>query len=362
MGSDGCECKVEQIDDQDNLGEQNVEKDSKETGSEETGSEEESEVGSDDGDEDGEGSDGSEGEERPINCTADTAQLALGPPNVGGHTEANEANNTKSMMASETLDAKKWGQQVAEALAIPEEVASAEVQKLDGITASDLAGIKAKLGNAPTRADVSTEDIEAIKARLAQLEAEFACEPKKKKPPPPNHINEGWWYESMMPEEDEPHRRMVRSIAKASGNTSVSEGDWAMALEHYYSAMELCPPGLPELGTLHSNCSLCCLKQDKSIEALEHADAAVRLRPEWPKGHGRRGAALEASGKLEEAREAYHSALQLCRGPSDEYEEAIARLRQRERAEDGERIVEVEPLPQEGEAPRVVEFHTPVAG
>ena len=51
-----------------------------------------------------------------------------------------------------------------------------------------------------------------------------------------------------------------------------------MALEHYYSAMELCCPGDPELGTLHSNCCHCCLTMDDRMPDELQLPAAAALR------------------------------------------------------------------------------------
>jgi tetratricopeptide (TPR) repeat protein len=104
----------------------------------------------------------------------------------------------------------------------------------------------------------------------------------------------------------------LQSVAKASGDSLAGSGQWEEALEHYFSAMEVrwqrSPGEHSELGTLHSNCSLCCLKLGRDIEALEHAEAAVRMCPQWAKAHGRRGAALEAAGRLADAGDAYRTA------------------------------------------------------
>lgn len=52
-----------------------------------------------------------------------------------------------------------------------------------------------------------------------------------------------------------------------------------------------------------SNRAACHLKLDQADQALVDAERASRLRPEWPKGHFRRGCALEALGRLDEVGE-----------------------------------------------------------
>ena len=127
-------------------------------------------------------------------------------------------------------------------------------------------------------------------------------------------VREGWWYESGEESGKEADFGMSRlqSIAKASGDNAAKACEWDGALEHYFSAMEIAwkrrPGGSEELGTIHSNCSLCCLKLDQATEALDHADSATRMRPKWAKAHGRRAAALEALGRLADACDAFAEA------------------------------------------------------
>jgi tetratricopeptide (TPR) repeat protein len=67
---------------------------------------------------------------------------------------------------------------------------------------------------------------------------------------------------------------------------------------------------------LHSNRSAVLVALTRYDEALEDADRAIATRPEWPKGHSRRGNALHAMCKTgvdrwNDARAAYGRALQL---------------------------------------------------
>ena len=168
-----------------------------------------------------------------------------------------------------------------------------------------------------------------VREKLAELQREVAAPSVAA----PSCMREGWWYEdveSPAAAQDLPMSRL-QGVAKASGDSAARAGEWQVALDHYYSAMEVSwkrrPGGGDELGTLHSNCSLCELRLGRGVEALEHADTAARMRPTWAKAHGRRAAALEALGKFIDASVAYAEAERQAetRGEATDY--ARARLR-----------------------------------
>jgi tetratricopeptide (TPR) repeat protein len=48
----------------------------------------------------------------------------------------------------------------------------------------------------------------------------------------------------------------------------------------------------PADAALYSNRSLCHLKSGEAQDALVDANACIRLRPDWPKGYYRKGAAF----------------------------------------------------------------------
>lgn len=48
----------------------------------------------------------------------------------------------------------------------------------------------------------------------------------------------------------------------------------------------------PEDAAMYSNRSLCHLKSGEAHDALLDANACIRLRPNWPKGYYRKGAAF----------------------------------------------------------------------
>ena len=80
--------------------------------------------------------------------------------------------------------------------------------------------------------------------------------------------------------------------AKGQGNARFAKGDLAGAVKLYKHALEA--GGSRHL--LHSNLSATYLAADMLLAALAAADAAVAAKPDWPKAHFRRGAALAAMG------------------------------------------------------------------
>ena len=285
----------------------------------------------------GDNESGDKGNPEQVSALEDSTSSAnRGEKGVSGE----QAAKVSATGPSWQQDSGKWEEQIADALSIPkEQIAGGLRDQLNGLSPADFANMKTKLDQAKSEASnveggedtkgLSAEAIAKMRAQLDAVEAELNGAGLKTPKKPTNHILEGWWYEPTMPKEDDSQIGMVRGVAKASGNTAVAEGNWSFALEHYYSAMELCVAGAAELGTLHSNCSLCTLKQGSLHEALDHANAAVRLRPDWPKAHGRLATALEANGKLAEARDAYEDALRLCSASNpgaEEYRRALVRL------------------------------------
>ncbi|GAB4817278.1 hypothetical protein N2152v2_004324 [Parachlorella kessleri] len=105
----------------------------------------------------------------------------------------------------------------------------------------------------------------------------------------------------------------VPASLKDEGNTLFSQGNYAEALEVYTKALQ----EVGEDAVLRSNLAAAHLKVKQPGEALTHADRAVELRPDWEKAHFRRGCALEAQGNLEQAMEAFRTALQLNPGSQE---------------------------------------------
>eukprot|EP00271_Cylindrocystis_brebissonii_P014292 TRINITY_DN35604_c0_g1_i1.p1 TRINITY_DN35604_c0_g1~~TRINITY_DN35604_c0_g1_i1.p1 ORF type:complete len:393 (+),score=83.40 TRINITY_DN35604_c0_g1_i1:266-1444(+) len=108
---------------------------------------------------------------------------------------------------------------------------------------------------------------------------------------------------------------------RAAGNAAVSRQDYSAAAELYEKALGALAEGGgglededDETSRLCSNYSLTLLKLNRFDEALSAADRCVKAKPEWQKGHFRRGEALFALRQYREAREAYSEALQLVPG------------------------------------------------
>ncbi|XP_033231307.1 LON peptidase N-terminal domain and RING finger protein 3 [Belonocnema kinseyi] len=97
---------------------------------------------------------------------------------------------------------------------------------------------------------------------------------------------EKWW-----PREAEASR------ARHEGDLLLGEGRMGQALERYNLAVHLAPNSPLHL----SNRAQALLLLNRPQASLTDADHAVRLRPDWGKGHYRRGLALSALGRHEEA-------------------------------------------------------------
>ncbi|VAH95753.1 unnamed protein product [Triticum turgidum subsp. durum] len=94
---------------------------------------------------------------------------------------------------------------------------------------------------------------------------------------------------------------------KSLGAKAVEEKDYAGASKFYSEAVKVDPKD----ATLYSNRSLCHLRIGDAHDALVDADACIRLRPDWPKGYCRKGAALTVLKDHKEACDAYMAAVKL---------------------------------------------------
>ncbi|XP_020278799.1 LON peptidase N-terminal domain and RING finger protein 1 isoform X2 [Pseudomyrmex gracilis] len=92
-------------------------------------------------------------------------------------------------------------------------------------------------------------------------------------------------------------RELEASRARHEGDILLRKGHLGQALERYNLAVHLAPNSPLHL----SNRAHVLLLLNRPSAALTDADHAVRLRPDWGKGHYRRGIALSALGRHEEA-------------------------------------------------------------
>eukprot|EP00250_Pteridium_aquilinum_P006566 c16455_g1_i2 orf=228-1178(+) len=92
---------------------------------------------------------------------------------------------------------------------------------------------------------------------------------------------------------------------KDQGNTLFKAGNFLKAAALYTQAIKTDPSN----ATLYSNRSAAFLSLLKVTKALADADMTIQLKPTWEKGYFRKGCALEAMDRLDEALAAYREAL-----------------------------------------------------
>lgn len=122
---------------------------------------------------------------------------------------------------------------------------------------------------------------------------------------------------------------------KDQGNAHFKSGNFLKAAALYTQAIKADPSN----ATLYSNRSAAFLSLLKVTKALADAEMTVKLKPTWEKGYFRKGCALEAMDRLDEALAAYREALE--QNPqSSEVATKIKRLsqlvRDKKRAQDKE--------------------------
>uniref|UniRef100_A0ACD5XAG6 Uncharacterized protein n=1 Tax=Avena sativa TaxID=4498 RepID=A0ACD5XAG6_AVESA len=94
---------------------------------------------------------------------------------------------------------------------------------------------------------------------------------------------------------------------KSLGAKAVEEKDYAAATKFYSEAIKVDPAD----AALYSNRSLCHLKSGEAQEALVDANACISVKPDWPKGYYRKGAAFMALKEHKEACDAFMVAVKL---------------------------------------------------
>ena len=95
-------------------------------------------------------------------------------------------------------------------------------------------------------------------------------------------------------------------MAKEAGNAAFKSGDYAEAVTQFTLAIEADPTPV-----LYSNRSAAYAKQEKYKEALLDANKCIDLKPDWAKGHSRRGAAYVGLKNWRAAIAAYEAGLEL---------------------------------------------------
>ncbi|KAI5303054.1 Hsp90 cochaperone [Ascosphaera atra] len=81
---------------------------------------------------------------------------------------------------------------------------------------------------------------------------------------------------------------------KAEGNKAFAAKDFDTAVAKFTQAIELDPTN----HVLYSNRSGAYASQKDFYSALRDAEKTIELKPDWPKGWGRKGAACHGVGNL----------------------------------------------------------------
>lgn len=98
---------------------------------------------------------------------------------------------------------------------------------------------------------------------------------------------------------------MAQQVGDEPSSTYRTQGNEQYRLGNFLKAAALYTRAIkedPQCAPLYSNRSAALINLNKFPKALADADMCIQLMPEWDKGHFRRGAALEALGRLEEVR------------------------------------------------------------
>lgn len=97
-----------------------------------------------------------------------------------------------------------------------------------------------------------------------------------------------------------------RQVA-VQGNQMAQTGDFQSAVKLFTKAISLDPTDFRFLG----NRSYCYDRIEQYESALQDADAAIILAPEWPKGYFRKGRALNGLKRFQEAEQVFQQVLKL---------------------------------------------------
>ncbi|KAM0217828.1 hypothetical protein ACHAQD_003967 [Fusarium lateritium] len=92
---------------------------------------------------------------------------------------------------------------------------------------------------------------------------------------------------------------------KALGNKAIAEKNFDEAVEKFTEAIAI----QPENHILYSNRSAAYASKKDWEQALKDAEKTTEIKPDWPKGWGRKGAALHGQGDLLGANDAYEEGL-----------------------------------------------------
>lgn len=89
---------------------------------------------------------------------------------------------------------------------------------------------------------------------------------------------------------------------KEQGNAALTAGKFEEAIKAYSDAIKLDESN----HVLYSNRSAAYLKAGRFLDALNDGEKTIQINPTWPKGYSRKGAALFALEKYDEAFTCYN--------------------------------------------------------
>ena len=115
---------------------------------------------------------------------------------------------------------------------------------------------------------------------------------------------------------------------KNKGNEAFKAKDYKKSIEFYTKAIDLDPASVGA-GALYSNRSASYAGLNDWARALTDAENCVRVRPDWLKGYFRKGVALEAMGRIDDAHKAFAEASKQEAGNSSEIQEKLSSLNTR---------------------------------
>ncbi|POY71521.1 hypothetical protein BMF94_5442 [Rhodotorula taiwanensis] len=136
--------------------------------------------------------------------------------------------------------------------------------------------------------------------------------------------------------------------AKEAGNVAFKKGQWGDAIKLYTMSADIAASrpvfesnvyARDELALALANRSAAYLGAGDPVSALIDADAVIQLKRPWIKGHFRKGKALVAMARYEEAREAFLLGLQF--DPSaEELQGAVSEVEEQIRQRDSQKSIE----------------------
>lgn len=100
---------------------------------------------------------------------------------------------------------------------------------------------------------------------------------------------------------------MSAASFKEQGNGFLTAGKFEEAIEAYTNAIELDPTD----HVFYSNRSAAYLSKGDADLALTDAEKCIEIKPDWAKGHSRKGAALHAMKLYDEATAAFNAGLEI---------------------------------------------------